>query len=305
MFRTAFPTASEEMERREAAWVKAVYDTTSVHKSGKVRFAGTWVTPQVATIIANDYGLQAIIQPLTDAVPDPNIVYRKLNREGQQPTPTTSPSQPLPISAQSTPREAHPAKRRREASPVASPAASPAPAVAAAMATPARPAKTPLRAAVMATPDSRRSARLRSPAPPVTPMTATSPKTPKTAKAVHEHLVSTHAGSDETVVEEEDAEVVKVSRPTMEEDIREQKELIERLKAERDAEFSSTATLVDTAPKRAREESVELKLNIKEPESEERALVTNSRIRGSKPMAPERKSLAWGALAFALGMGAV
>lgn len=302
MFRTAFPTASEEMERREAAWVKSVYDTTSVHKSGKVRFAGTWVTPDVATIIAKDYGLQAIIQPLTGAVPDPNVVYRKPNREGQQPTPNTSPSQQLALSAQSTPREAHPTKRRRESSPVASPA----PAPASTAATPARRAKTPQRTVVMSPPDSRRSARLRSPVPPATPTTATSPKTPKTAKAVQDHLESGHAGSDETAVEDEDAEVVKVSRPTMEEDIREQKELIERLKAERDAEFSSTATLVDTsAPKRAREGSEELKFNIKEPESEQRALVSNSRVRDPKQMQPERKSLAWGALAFAIGMGAV
>lgn len=57
-----------------------------------------------------------------------------------------------------------------------------------------------------------------------------------------------------------------------------------------------------TAQKRPREEEAPLKFDFKEPAEEvgERAIVTNSRV--SKP---QRKSLAWGALAFAAGVGAM
>ena len=121
-----------------------------------------------------------------------------------------------------------------------------------------------------------------------------------------------------------------VAAPSMEEDVREQKELIARLKAEKEAaekakaqaEADAEAAKViaaaaeeaieqtelpsTTSAKRIREEdSVEFKLKIKEPETEERALVSNSRIRRLRDMPPERKSLAWGALLFAAGMGAV
>lgn len=121
MFRTAFPTAPEDIERKEAAWVKATYDTTGANKSGKARFAGTWVTPEVALEIAKDYNLEPVIAPLALAQPDPNMVYRKSQKTTQQPTPAAS---PVVTQVSVAPRDAAPpAKRRREASPTANPPA--------------------------------------------------------------------------------------------------------------------------------------------------------------------------------------
>ena len=137
----------------------------------------------------------------------------------------------------------------------------------------------------------------------------------------------TPAGSDETAVEE-DAEAAKVAEPNMHEDIREQRELIAKLQAERAAAKVQQQTKAELAPtpsqriaeemleeseesnsKRPREEeSKELRFNFKEPGQEEvgeRAVATNSRLRRIAQMPPERKSLAWGALAFAAGLGAV
>lgn len=130
-------------------------------------------------------------------------------------------------------------------------------------------------------------------------------------------------GSDETAVEEEARELARVAEQNMEDDIREQKELIRRLKAEADAKVSASAGKADrndgeevgsgedstpsgSALKRVREEeAVEYKLNIKEPEVGQRAIVTNRRVRLLSDMRPEQKSLAWGAFLFAAGVGAV
>lgn len=127
----------------------------------------------------------------------------------------------------------------------------------------------------------------------------------------------TPAGSDETAVED-DAEALKVAEPNMHEDIQEQKELIAKLKADRAAAQAkklaataseretqeSTETEDNVASKRQREDESEgYRFNFKEPGEEvgDRTIATNSRVR----MAPERKSLAWGALAFAAGMSAM
>lgn len=119
----------------------------------------------------------------------------------------------------------------------------------------------------------------------------------------------TPAGSDETAVDhdhDDDAsEVAKVAEVDMVEDLREQKELIARLKAERDLNGQEEAMVEDSdgaGQKRAREEEEEYTLNIKEPETEERAIATNRRV---SYMTPERKSFAWGAVLFAAGLGAV
>jgi len=112
--------------------------------------------------------------------------------------------------------------------------------------------------------------------------------------------VTTPGGSDETVVEEE-AETVEIARPNMSQDIAEQKELIERLKAEREAPLMETDSL-----KRAREdedETTELRLQFKEPEVQERQIATNKRVERFH-LEPRKKSFAWGVAAFAIGMSA-
>ena len=124
----------------------------------------------------------------------------------------------------------------------------------------------------------------------------------------------TPAGSDETAVDD-------ATHPSMKDDLQEQQELIARLKAERDAAKAQLAASQsqrlaeemleedETVSKRPREEDPkELRFNFKEPaegEVAERAIATNRRVGLYARIPPERKSLAWGAIAFAAGMGAM
>ena len=139
----------------------------------------------------------------------------------------------------------------------------------------------------------------------------------------------TPGGSDETAVDEEAVSAEEAMEVDMNEDIREQKALIERLKAERAAKViqmqktqevidvdgsDEEATLVNVdksskSQKRAREEEVPLRFNFSmevdehEQEKDERAVAGSSRARAG--VAPERKQLAWGALAFVAGLSAM
>lgn len=308
MFRAAFPTASDDQERAESAWVKQRYDNTGANRSGRARFAGIWVAPNVAKELAHSYALSPIIDPLADAAPAPNVAYRRSSRATQGGTPTSSPS-----TAVATPREGKdvppPSKRRRDASPA--PSAPPTPV----QATPSR-TRIPV---ATSTPATRRSARLRSPAPPTVP--ALTPATPRSPKATRSRApAAVEQPTPVSVVEDDVTEVSVLAAPNMEEDLAEQRALVEKLKAERvPREILSAPTEIiveetlkmevresHSGIKRVREEdSVELKLNIKEPESEDRAIASNSRVRRILDMPPERKSFAWGALFFAAGMSAM
>ena len=234
MFRAAFPTAPEEAEKAETSWVKLTYDTTGANKSGKARFAGTWVTPEVAESLADGYSLASLIRPLTAATPNPEAIHRKkaaaASQEARSESPTPS------TAASSTPRDGpNPPKRRREASPVASTtpvAVTPKTVTVKSVLvekhveqTPSRlalngkiVAPSPARLAPPQTPQSvRRSTRLKSPAPSNQSSQRTlvdSPKTPKVPMpAITEDL--TPGGSDETAVDEEavSAEEAMEGRP--------------------------------------------------------------------------------------------
>ena len=301
MFRAAFPTASETDERRETVWVKESYDLSGNNGSAKeptiVRLAGTWVSPDIALLpeFAQTYGLGGVILHVAKASPDPSAAYRRAStkttpKAAPRSSPAASSNLPTPAPSIVLPTP----KRRRESSPV--PAADPPPST---------------------LPPPRRSARTKSPAPPM-PLSVKSPaksrspaprspvpKSPKvtksSARAVRIVEVTTPGGSDETVVEDE-AETIEIAHPNMEQDIAEQKELIERLKAEREAPLMETDSL-----KRAREdedETTELRFQFKEPEVEERQFATNKRV-GRFHLEPRQKSFAWGVAAFAIGMSAV
>ncbi|KAI0671772.1 hypothetical protein C8Q78DRAFT_797358 [Trametes maxima] len=314
MFRAAFPTATDEAEKNETNWVKMSFDAAGANKSGKARFAGTWVTPEVALYLADSYALGTIIPALAGAVPDPNTTFRRARNATQQPTPTASPTaDPGPA----------PAKRRREASPAS-------PALVAKEPAAVPPSPPPSRTATSPTP--RRSARLKSPGangPSTQPLVA--PKTPRTRKAAREAM-PTPAGSDETAVDEDDVKAAKVAEPDIQEDIREQKELIAKLKADREAaKAQQKQRAEETAPSPSQREAEKALTEEEEPsgtkrvredepkvlqfnfdkngdgaeEVGERAIATNSRVRLLSQLPPERKSLAWGALAFAAGLGAI
>jgi len=112
-------------------------------------------------------------------------------------------------------------------------------------------------------------------------------------------------------------------------DIAEQKALVADLKAKRDAKKraelkaaqeveeddemdggDAPATPISptkSKSKRVREDEEEqLKFQFKEPEVEERAVVTNRKVtRSFSALEPRTKSVAWGVAAFAFGLGAV
>ncbi|KAH9928294.1 uncharacterized protein B0H18DRAFT_1117978 [Fomitopsis serialis] len=310
MFRAAFPTATDDAEKLESSWVRASFDLSGTNKGGRARFAGTWVTPEIALQLADSYGLGAAISVLAKADPDPAVVYRRSTR-AQQPTPEQSPAtgkEPGPT----------PAKRRKEASPMTPASASvPTPAAAPAAAKPTVPTPPPSTARQTATPPPRRSTRHKSPGPPAaTPLPTRTPRsargTRKTPNAVKDEV----DGAVDPIAQ-------KLADEVMAEDIREQKELIARLKARReearrfveeedeedeDAESGDEDEVSPAKPasKRQREDEEPLKFNFKEPSGEvgERAIATNRRVSILANMPPERKSLAWGALAFAVGWGA-
>jgi hypothetical protein len=306
MFRAAFPTASDESERSEANWVKANYDNTGGNRTGKARFAGTWVTTEVAVTIADDYSLGKIITPLTDARPDPNTEYRKSSRAQQQQMSdggSPGPKQlPTPSPSMSSP---NPPKRRREASPA--PIKSPS---TAASSSPTKPPSSPI--------SNRRSLRTISPAPPATPKlggqkavtTLKSSKVSRSPVKTRRQEVITPAGSDETAVDDDAPEV---PGPDMNEDIRDQKEMIEALKAQRDAGTRVQAAgdedegmIEGSEKKRERDdESSTLQFEFKEPETEPRQIATNRRVSRLPEMTPERRSFAWGVAAFAAAVGAM
>jgi hypothetical protein len=304
MFRAAFPDASELDERKETQWAKEAFDLAgnngSAREPGIVRLAGTWISPSHALLpaFADAYRLHEVIHLIAKASPDPKVTYRRSSAKG---TPKAAPpSSPVASPAKTlltpAPSMSMPAtKRRRESSP--------APA----------PAQPPAQQSSSSLPPPRRSARTKSPAPVAAPVSIKSPKPVRIARAVRVIEVTTPAGSDETVVEEE-AETIELAKPSMTQDIAEQMELIDRLKAERDIQKIQTDEGVpDTAPapaplKREREEEEEkkeeLRFNFKEPETEERQIATNKRVSRFQ-LEPRTKSAAWGIAAFAIGMGAV
>ncbi|EGN98710.1 hypothetical protein SERLA73DRAFT_152557 [Serpula lacrymans var. lacrymans S7.3] len=307
MFRAAFPTAGDIEEKKEIAWVKEAYDLSGNNGSLKeptiIRLAGTWLSPEVALLpdFAETYNLTHVIPHMAKAVPDPSTSYRRSTKANSTPKAQTQSPVHLPTPAQSmvlpTP------KRRRESSP--------APA----------PVQAPRQTTPTSLPPPRRSARTKSPAPMPLPMEVKSPRSVKATKILRVAEVGTPGGSDETIVEEE-AETIEISRPNMSQDIAEQKELIDGLKAKREAAKKKTEDVVmdtemdmeaeaeDAAPasvvKRPREEEEQqpLQFEFKEPEVEERQIATNKRV-GMFQMGPKKKSFAWGVAAFAVGLGAV
>jgi len=109
---------------------------------------------------------------------------------------------------------------------------------------------------------------------------------------------------------DEEGELVKddvAGAELRDQDIEEQKKLIDDLKQKRDqaAKEGQMDTDESFSKKRDREEEDKpLEFEFKEPETEERAIATNSRV-GRFHLEPRAKSFAWGVAAFAVGMGAV
>jgi hypothetical protein len=136
-----------------------------------------------------------------------------------------------------------------------------------------------------------------------------SPKVLRTAVRARRLEVVTPAGSDETAVEDD---IPEVPGPDATEDIREQKEMIEAFKVQREAKLwvqaeseGDEAMDEGSERKRDREEDPSLQFDFKEPETEERKIATNRRVARLPKMTPERRSFAWGIAAFAAAVGAM
>ncbi|EPQ54071.1 hypothetical protein GLOTRDRAFT_111531 [Gloeophyllum trabeum ATCC 11539] len=312
MFRAAFPLATDEEEKAETAWVKANYDVGTQKDAYRVRLAGTWVGVDVALSVAEAYSISHIIPLLAAAEPEEGKQYRRSGKPTtpkQQPAPPVTTTLPTPAPSFGSP---NPTKRRREASPAPvvelKPPPSPPPSASPAL---RRSPRKPSPAVTTASP--AKSSVLKSTAATTTTVKVGKPPSKPASKRQQEPL--TPAASDETVGEDE---LPDIHGPDMNEDIAEQKELIERLKKERDEAEQERARAIEEADdlkqkelvgkKREREDSEEqqYKFEFKEPENKERAIATNRRVTGFyERMPPERKSAAWGAVAFAAGLGAM
>ncbi|KAJ6494791.1 hypothetical protein C8R47DRAFT_1117212 [Mycena vitilis] len=292
MFRAAFPNAPDDAEKREVQWVKDTYDLTGNNGSSKdtsiTRLAGTWVSPTVAKELGEAYLLGDLINSVVEAKPDPNANYRRSgNKKDSASTPQSASTVAAPTSRSlPTPSPTHaspnPAKRRKESSPA------------------------PVSAAPVTPNPPRRSTRTKSPVP----KSAQMPSLTSAAKSINKRAarreeVVTPGGSDETAVDEE-GDVVEESVGTelREQDLAEQRDMIEDLKAQRDktlaVKHGGKAADAPAKLKRAREdEGKKLEFEFKEPEIGERVIATNRRI------TPSQKSVVWGVMAFAFGMTAV
>lgn len=289
MFRATYPQASEDAEKAEINWIKNNYELSGANKSGRARFAGTWASIDVALNIADTYSISHLLPALINAVADPGQVFSKSREKAPTQPLTPQPTPPSP------PKPTGPNKRRKEGTPqpttrgssVPAPITSPAPA-----------------------PSPRRSTRLKSPAFVPVPLPLSPRRTPKLQRARVEpeetQIPPTPATPEVTHAEEEEA--VVSMEPNMADDIQEQRELIAGLKAQRAAAIARGEEQEDTASSLKRTiEEVEppVTLNPREPETEPRAVATNSRIRFFHDSSPQTKSVFWGVAAFAAGVGAV
>lgn len=195
MFKAAFPTAPEEYEKAEAAWVRANYDisgangSTGVDGLPKLRLNGTWIKAELAKYIAPAYGLESVIISLIEAQPDPKAEYRKSLKSAtaSEPVPTS-----VSVVAATTKETDVGTKRRRAMSPAV-------------------------------TTDSKlQSTRM-------SPRKKTQSPAPRTGSP-NRH----DGGSDETAVDRDADEEPEVLGPDMNQDIQEQQDLIADLKAKRE-----------------------------------------------------------------------
>ncbi|EJD06464.1 uncharacterized protein FOMMEDRAFT_138422 [Fomitiporia mediterranea MF3/22] len=312
MFRAAFPTAGEDLEKSESAWVKQNYDSAGANGGpgkDKLRLAGLWIRPEVAKELAPAYSLDHIITPLLTAHPDPSQEYRRSQRQTvpQANGVTSSPVKPSNTNprtdvAPSSPPGSPKPKRRKESSPQI---------------------MSPKKAPLETLPPLRRSARVTSPTPippPAQALATPTTRTTRTKVAKTPKVTAVPEATGRLTPEEDDYEgsddVAEVPGPDMHDDIAEQKELIANLKAERESKEATASEDVSAVPikqsdsqgsKRAREEEGQpLKFEFREPD--EQNAVANREIKSNRRLSldlePQQKSAAWGALWFAAGLAA-
>lgn len=271
MFRAAFPDATEDDERSDAAWIKQVYDIAGANGGSKdstrnhLRLAGTWLPVDIAMNVAESYEIDHMVRPLTVAEPDSSQQPRKSNntngtqevQEIKPPSvaqPTTAPAKAL----------SPPAKRRKAASPAA---------------------QTTTNAPLSPPAPTRKLRSSKSPAP---------AKPVSTAKARSSKRLATKTVTPPIEISEDES-APEVAAVDPEVDIQESKQLVEELKA-----TYSKSSVTSSAAKRPVDDD-KLTFEPKEPEIGERVIAGPSRLRN---LQPQGQAAAWGALAFAVGLGA-
>ncbi len=299
MFRAAFPLASDQEEKVELQWIKDTYDLTgnngSSRDTGITRLAGVWVDTKLALELARHYSLGCLIDGVVDAIPNPNGNYRRSGKSGgatatpkaaEAPLAATTPFKPVSTNKSRISPVEPPAKRRKA---VASPVArSPSP---------------PYRSSP---PAPRRSTRTKSPSLRASELPKAS-RTPRKSTR-RDFVIDTPGGSEQTVVDDDGYGLEKVIHSELHsQDIAEQKDLINGLKAQREealAEEDDIDMEYPSMSKRSREDEKPLKFEPKRQEVESRAIATNRRV-SRFHLEPKTKSVAWGVAAFVFGAGAV
>ncbi|KAG6900684.1 hypothetical protein C0993_004994 [Termitomyces sp. T159_Od127] len=312
MFRAAFPNAPDHDEKSELQWVKENYDLSKnnggPHNTEVTRLAGTWVSPAIARILGEAYGLGELITAVVEATPDPNANYRRSQKSAKE-VPVNTTLKPKSVSHAAAPlptpsptAQPNPTKRRKESSPVPAPL-------------PASPSTSPTKVST------RRSSRPRSPAPRSVPVVSLTSRTPKALRTTRrEETQTVSASGSELIVVDEETQVVEngiTGHELHDQDVAEQRALVEKLKAERDAAYKEKVAVdeddvMDSVPeapatsvKRPRKDEEEELQTIqfcpKEPEVEPRIIATNRRV---EPQQTATRKLAWGAAVFAFGVGA-
>ncbi|KZW02808.1 hypothetical protein EXIGLDRAFT_730920 [Exidia glandulosa HHB12029] len=268
MFRAAFPDVDEELEKAESAWVKATYEAPGTNNtlSGRLRLAGTWITPKAALDLAPDYHLQHIIPALISATAEAEGSYRR-STKGDSPVAAKTRQEVVSPTA--------PNKRARQSSPQV------------ASATTATRASTRIKSPARATPP--RSAR----ATRATPTRATPGRASRASLAATAH----------SMVVEEDDDAPDVPGPDPELDIAESKALVQEIMAQHGGRGGQNDnTLKRSAAELRAGENAPVLMNLDGPGLQVgRPIAGNRRL--NIELNPEQKALAWGTLAFAFGMG--
>jgi len=298
MFRAAFPDAPEEAEKTEALYVKNAFEApgTSGAPSGRLRLAGTWITPQCAESIAADYNLKDMISALIKAKPDPGAIYRRSTKpsSGDSPSATAVGSPPPATTTAARRSDAAPSpagavnKRQRVSSPHQDP-----PATAAALL------------------NSRQSNRLKSPVRATPPRTSprVSGRTPARATPTRSTPARASRGSLGATVTpmvlDEDEEP-EIGGQDADEGLAEGKAIFDEVAASYNVPPSAVKSARKrSAPEQSSDEpapALPILPNLDGPGLQvARPIASNRRI--NFELNAEQKALAWGTLAFAFGMG--
>lgn len=303
MFRAAFPTASEEAERAEVDWLLQTFAIVP-SLPGTAPLAGLWISLDVALAVAESYHLASVISALLAATPDPKTLRARRKATTGEGT-TTGGGTTTGTTMGTTTIATDPGAQ--DAQP---PAAKCLQGLSTPPATPAGAAPTtpavrcgsfpPTRSPII--PGTRRSA-----APEALAVLPTTPQTPAGSE-----VMAVDALMDSLVDWGVDATVMRTASPESERHTREQRELVERLTVASDIGSHEVTrgpreSSVFTSRKRVHQaDSVEWALvPADEDVVYERVVVSNSRVRALRALPLEHKLLAWGALFFVAGMGAM